>query len=88
MSSGEESSGESAYLPSLADILKWKKKELEKWLQDRRLPKSAKKKEILAKRILSHMLGDDSDFEVDDDDDDEEDETMCHHVIPVWPGIK
>ncbi len=34
------------------------------------------------------MLGDDSDFEVDDDDDDEEDETMCHHVIPVCPGIK
>jgi hypothetical protein len=66
MSSGEESDTEVKTIPSIQEILQWKKQEMEDWLSRRRLPKSGRNKEVLASRIHRHIIGGDS-SESDDD---------------------
>ena len=51
-------------------------------LSDRSLPKSSKRKEVLANRILRHMVGDDE----DDDESSEEETIQCHTEVPLCPG--
>lgn len=84
MSSGEEDNSD--VLPTLDQLMSWKKKGMESWLVARGLPKSSKRKEILANRILRHMRGDDED-DLEDSDSDDDSGDVCHDQIPVCPGI-
>ena len=85
MSSAEESDDGGTPLPTKDSIMAWSKTEMEDWLFKRHLPKTASRKEVLANRILRHMLGDESE---DDDESDEEQATNneCQHSLPICPG--
>ena len=84
MSSEEDECTE--VLPTFEQVMSWKKREMEAWLMERSLPKSSKKKDILANRILRYMRGDDDDDFDDIDSDNDDVPAVCHMVIPVCPG--
>lgn len=79
MSSAEESDGE--VLPGFAEVVRWTKAEMVLWLQRHHLPKSGRNKEVLARRIVRHMVGEES-----SDEEDEDIEEVCHPKIPLCPG--
>lgn len=68
MSSGECSEVEAEAVPTLPELVtKNSKQELSSWLEVRGLPKTGRTKEILAKRVLRHIVGDSSDGSSDSD---------------------
>jgi hypothetical protein len=81
MSSAEDSEGEEK-VPTLQEIMEMKKSEMEEWLADRNMPKSAKTKEVLAKRILRNCLA----YDDVSSDDEENGNDVCPHIIPACPG--
>ena len=79
-----ESSDDEFIIPTLDEIMSWKKKQMEQWLMDRQLPRSSKRKEVLAQRILRHIVGDE---EEDDVSSDENEPSPCHVIYPLVPGV-
>ena len=70
MSSAEDSEPDEQ-LPEIHDIMLWSKNDMSDWLSKRGLPKSGRRKEVLAQRIYRHMTGEGSSSESESDGEDQ-----------------